>query len=45
MKYQVIIQRAVLKAIDKFERRAQKNIFAAIDKLSENPRPFGYKKW
>ena len=44
MKYQVIIERAVLKQIKHFDKKTQLKILAAAEKLGENPRPHGYKK-
>ncbi len=44
MKYEIVIDRSVTKQIKKFEKKTQVRIFAAIEKLSDNPRPPGFKK-
>lgn len=43
-KYKVEIKKPVLKAMYDFPRRDVEAIFARIEALSENPRPFDCKK-
>ena len=44
MAYQIQIEKAALKALDKLEKKTQTKIRQAIGDLADNPRPFGYKK-
>ncbi len=44
MKYIVLIERYAQKQISKLDNKAIPQIKTAISNLSENPRPFGYKK-
>jgi mRNA interferase RelE/StbE len=44
MKYTVLIERYALKQIMKLDKKIIPVIKAAIFDLSDNPRPFGYKK-
>lgn len=44
MTYQIQIEKAALKALDKLEKRTQAEIRQTIRNLAGDPRPFGYKK-
>ena len=44
MKYEVIIKPSVFKDLDKLPKQTVEALFAAIETLVENPRPYGYKK-
>lgn len=42
--YELQYKRRAIKAITKIKDPYYKNIIEAIDSLTENPRPYGYKK-
>ncbi len=44
MKYEIEIERAALKALEKIHTPDRNKIISAIEKLSSNPRPVGAKK-
>lgn len=44
MSYEIQFKKAAIKAISKINDPSYSAIILAINKLSENPRPFGYKK-
>ena len=44
MKYAVLINKPVLKVLEKINNPDYSKIKKAIYKLSDNPRPIGYKK-
>uniref|UniRef100_UPI0032178DB5 type II toxin-antitoxin system RelE family toxin n=1 Tax=uncultured Draconibacterium sp. TaxID=1573823 RepID=UPI0032178DB5 len=43
-KYQIFIERYALKQIKNIDKQSIPILKSAIEKLAENPRPFGYKK-
>ena len=44
MKYRIEIKKSALKFLRRLDRPTIDKIKKAIDKLAEDPRPFGYKK-
>jgi mRNA interferase RelE/StbE len=43
-RYQIIVSKSAQKEIRKLQKLDLQRVLAAIQSLSENPRPFGYKK-
>ena len=44
MKYDIEIKRPALKFLRRLDKQTAKKITDTIDKLADEPRPFGYKK-
>jgi len=44
VRYDIEIKRSALKFLRRLDKQATKKIKDAIDKLGDDPRPFGYKK-
>jgi mRNA interferase RelE/StbE len=42
--YQIVVSKSAAKEIRKLQKLDLQRVLAAIASLSENPRPFGYKK-